>query len=316
MVRLLEISVEVDGEAAEAVSTILGKHAQGGAILEQEWPEHALQPRHIKVKAFLSDEHLSSLPHIKEALWHLGQLYPIPPLSVRWLSETDWAEAWKSDLTIQHIGHRIVIKPSWLRYTPGPDEAVVELDPGLAFGTGLHPSTHLCLVALDDYLQPGDQVLDVGTGSGILSIAAARLGAHRVIALDVDGVALQVAQENITCNGVQTAISLHRASLSPLSTGATTIDPVEIFNAHGILDGTFDMLLMNILPEVIAKSARPIAACLSTKGLFVVSGIIRPRENLVERALSAAHLTITDRRDNGDWVALIGRKEGERSGIG
>jgi len=316
MARLLEISVEVDGEAAEAVSTILGEYAQGGAILEQEWPGDALQPRHVKVKAFLSDERLSSLPHIKEALWHLGQLYPIPPLSVRWLSERDWAEAWKSDLTIQHIGHRIVIKPSWLRYTPGPDEAVIELDPGLAFGTGLHPSTHLCLVALDDYLQPGDHVLDVGTGSGILSIAAAQLGAHRVIALDVDDVALKVAQENITRNGVQTAVSLRRASLSPLPTGDPTVDPVEVFNAHGVWDGTFDMLLMNILPEVIARSARPIAACLTTKGLFVVSGIIRPRESSVERALSAANLTITDRRDNGDWVALVGRKEGERSGIG
>lgn len=313
--KLLEISVEVDGEAAEAVSAVLNKYGQGGAILEQEWPANASLPDRVKVKAFLSAERASSLPQIEEALWHLGQLHSIPPPSVRWLSEVDWAEAWKSDYTVQRIGQRIVIKPSWLHYKPALGELIVALDPGLAFGTGLHPSTRLCLVTMEDYLQPGDQVLDVGTGSGILSIAAAKLGAGHVVALDIDSVSLRVAQENIARNGVQETVSLKAASLSALSTLDWTAESVEVFNAYGTWDGTFCLLLMNILPDVIAKSAPAIAACLATDGLFVVSGIVETRESSVRKALSAAGLAVTERRVSQDWVALIGRKESEQSGV-
>ena len=311
--NLIEISVNVDGEAAEAVSAILSKYGQGGAILEQGGPANVSQPQRIRVKAFLSAQLITALPEIEQALWHLGQLYPIPPPSIRWLSEEDWAQESKSGYTTQCIGHRIVIKPSWLPYTGSLDEIVIGLDPGLAFGTGLHPSTRLCLVALEDYLQPGDRVLDVGTGSGILSIAAAKLGADTVVALDVDDEALRVARENIARNGVETTISLRRASLSPLPTLGSTDSSVQVFNAHGAMDAGFDLLLMNILPKVIATSARAIAACLVPDGLFAVSGIIQSRESFVRGALASADLAVINRRADKDWVALIGRKENRQS---
>lgn len=323
--KLLEISVETDGEAAEVVSAVFNQHHRNGTVIEEEWQEGSLSPI-VRVKTFLAAEHSEAiLLKIEEALWHLGQIYPIPSPSVRWLSEADWAEAWKSDYKVQRIGKRIVIKPSWLSYKATPDQVVVELDPGLAFGTGLHPSTRLILEALEEYLKPGYQVLDVGTGSGILAIAAAKLGASHVVALDIDDIALRVAQENTTRNRVDEIISLQRASLIPVSsfnTLGTVVDgfPIEegscsteedapkIFNAHGLWDGAFDLLVMNISADVIAKSAYAIAQCLTIGGTFIVSGIIHTQEDFVRKALSAANLHIRKRRAEKDWVALIGQR--------
>lgn len=216
-------------------------------------------------------------------------------------------EAWKSDYGIQRIGCRVVIRPSWQSYTAAPDQVVIELDPSLAFGTGLHPSTQLCLVALEEYLQPGDRVLDVGTGSGILCIAAAKLGASSVVAVDIDNVALDVARENIARNSVQKVISLQRASLHPLSTSDQPGARVETFNALGTWNGAFDLLLMNIFANVIVRSAEAIAACLTADGLFIASGITEPQEHMIRQALAAAGLTVAKRRVQKDWVALIGR---------
>ncbi len=323
--KLLEVSVETDGETAEAVSAVFNQYNRNGTVIEEEWQEGSLSPI-VRVKTFLPEEHSEAiLAKITEALWHLGQIYPIPSPSVHWLSEADWAEDWKSDYKVQHIGKRIVIKPSWLPYTATPDQVVVELDPGLAFGTGLHPSTRLSLEALEQYLKPGYQVLDVGTGSGILAIAAAKLGASHVVALDVDDIALRVAQENINRNRVEEIVSLQRASLipvSPFARLATAVHrfPIEegscstkegapmVFNAHGLWDSTFDLLVMNITADVIAKSAHAIAQCLAVDGTFIVSGIIHTQEDFVRQAFSAASLQIRKRRAEKDWVALIGQR--------
>jgi ribosomal protein L11 methyltransferase len=316
----MEISVETDPEAAEAVSTLFHQYGQSRAIVEQTWEDGAESPS-IRVKAYLSPQQSVALPQIEEALWHLGQIYPIPAPSIRWLSEADWLEAWKSGYSLQRIGRHIVVKPSWQDYTGAQDEVVVELDPGLAFGTGLHPSTRLCLEATEDYLQPGDLVLDVGTGSGILAIAAAKLGAAHVVALDVDAMALEVAQGNAVQNGVASVISLQRASLQPQAPlrpqasadGRSTNDEAPTFNPLISQVGAFDLLLMNIVARVIIHSAEAIAACLAADGSFVVSGIIRSQEDSVRQALAAQGLRITEYRVQNDWVALIGGKESRLS---
>jgi ribosomal protein L11 methyltransferase len=316
----MEISVETDHEAAEAVSALFHEYGPNGAVVEELWEDGAESPV-IRVKAYLSPQQSAALPQIEQALWHLGQIYPIPAPSTRWLSEADWMEAWKSDYTVQRIGRHIVVRPSWQYYAGAPDKVVIELDPGLAFGTGLHPSTRLCLEATEDYLRPGDVVLDVGTGSGILAIAAAKLGAAHIVALDVDAMALEVARENAVQNGVESAISLHRASLQPLafqrrqgrSDSCSSDGGTPTVFALGTQAGGFDLLLMNILAKVIVESAEAIAACLADHGSFVVSGIIQSQEDSVRQALAAQGLQVIERRAQNDWVALIGRKEGRQS---
>nr|MBC7244871.1 50S ribosomal protein L11 methyltransferase [Chloroflexota bacterium] len=343
--------METDSEAAEAVSALFNQYNPSGAVIEEVWLGTRKSPT-VRVKTFLSTEQSDViLPKIEEALWHLGQIYPIPSPATRWLSQTDWAEAWKSDYKVQRIGKRIVVKPSWLSYTATPGQIVIELDPGLAFGTGLHPSTRLSLEALEQHLQPGQQVLDVGTGSGILAIAAAKLGAGHVVALDIDDMALQVARENLARNSVQEIVSLQKASLILTSSldgssvlpacsaseeveslvclmaGPTTKEAnhiPKIFNASGLWNGVFDVCVMNITADVIARSAHVMAQCLAMGGTFIVSGIIQPQEDAVCKALSAANLVVRKRRMKKDWVALIGqrphngsrrgRKEGKQSG--
>ena len=339
--KLLEVGVETDGEAAEAISAVFNRYSQNGAVIEELWAGPATSPV-VRVKTFLSAEQSCALPRIEEALWHLGQLYPIPAPSVRWLAEAEWAEAWKSGYKTFRIGRRILIKPAWLSWAATPDEIVIELDPGMAFGTGLHPSTRMILEVLETHVKPGAQVLDVGTGSGILAIAAAKLGAGTVVGLDIDSLALEVARENVARNGVEDRIILQRASLIPLplkrdavrpggrrppfgprvparrgetangGVPASVLDdperPLHIFDVRSTWNGAFDLLLMNILAGVIIRSAEPIAACLTEGGQFIVSGIIQSQEELVRQALSAAGLAVVKRRTKKDWVALIGRK--------
>ena len=303
--KLIEVGVDTDGEAAEAICAVFNRYSRNGAVIEELWPLPSAPPV-VRVKTFLSAEQGGALPQIEEALWHLGHLYPIPAPSVRYLAEADWAEAWKSTYKTQHIGQHIVIRPSWQSFAGTPNQVVIELDPGLAFGTGLHPSTRLILEALECHVKPGDRVLDVGTGSGILAVAAVKLGAGNVVALDIDRLALEVARENISRNGVQNRVSLQRSSLSPVPDDPQ--NPLLVFDAHGIWRGAFDLLLMNILADVIVRSAESIAACLTDSGRFIVSGILQTQEVDVRRALLAAGLNVVECRSSKDWVALIGQK--------
>src|SRR5512140_53 len=185
-VNVLELAVGADAEGAEAIAALFSEHAYGGAVIEQTVtpePGETIDPaRPFTVRAFLlldesADEKRAAL---EQAVWHLSLLRPLGELRERVLEEADWANAWKKFYSILHVGRRTVIKPSWLEYTAQPVECVIELDPGMAFGTGLHPTTRLCLAALEKYVQPGYSMLDVGTGSGILSIGGALYGARPI----------------------------------------------------------------------------------------------------------------------------------------
>lgn len=282
----LEVSVETTGEGAEAVAEVLSRFASRGVALEAG-PE-GFGTGLVVVRAYLpADDQLSrTRRRVEEALWHLGQILPLPPPSFRIVAETDWAEAWKQHLTVLHVGRRLVIRPSWLPYVPAAEEVVVELDPGMAFGTGTHPTTQMCLLALEERVRPGARVLDLGTGSGILAIAAAKLGAGRVLALDTDPQAVTVARENVHRNGVADRVRVARGSL-----------------AQAI--GRFDLIMVNILAQVIVEMLEQgLARRLAPEGRMVVAGLLLGQEEEVRNAFQRSGLVMVGRRQIEDWVAL------------
>jgi ribosomal protein L11 methyltransferase len=319
----LELCIAVDEESAEAVSEVFSQYGYNGGVAF----ELALDPTEagdVENTELLLTESLSpcqgshALPvilrtylpldnrteeareHVEHALWHLRQIRPLGNLHTRILEEQDWEQAWKQHYRIQRIGQRTIIVPSWLEYSPAPDDCVLFLDPGMAFGTGLHPTTQLCLRTLERVIQPAEaghpsqQVLDLGCGSGILSIAAAKLGAARVVALDTDTVAVSVARENVDRNEVAGVVHVAEGSL-PLSPTLPDAPPA------------FDVVVANIIANVLIKLVGDLSSVLAAGGTLISSGILHEREEDVALAFAAAGLHLHERHCEGDWVALLHR---------
>lgn len=216
----------------------------------------------------------------------------------RRVREEDWAEGWKAFFDVERAGRRIVIRPSWRAYEPLPGEVVVDLDPGMAFGTGQHPTTRLCLAALEEFVRPGMDVLDLGCGSGILALAAVKLGCARVLALDVEPVAVDATRANAARNGVVQQISAALGSLGdawPLAESPLSLA---------------DLVVANISAGMLADLAEPIAAALRPGGVFIGGGIIGERLDEVLVALAASGLSSGQIRSDGDWRAVIARRPG------
>ena len=295
----VELSAEVEPEAVESVAELFSSLGQGGVAIEEP-VDAAAEPgaividstRPVVVKTYLPEDSKieAHVRRAEEALWHLSQLRQIGPLRVARLAEEDWAEAWKQFFFVQRIGERVIVKPSWREYQSRPNDVVLELDPGMAFGTGLHPTTRMCIVACERLVREGMRVLDLGTGSGILAIAAARLGAASVLALDVDQVAVRVATENVAMNRLAERIQVHQGSVEQA------------------MPGGYDLVLANIIASVIAELAPAMCAATAPDGLLVASGIIQERESLVVEALEAAGMRIEETVADGDWRAMVCRR--------
>jgi ribosomal protein L11 methyltransferase len=287
--RWLEVSVSVDAEAAEAVAEVLSRYASRGVAIDMG-ASSGLQT--VTVRAYLpADERLEETRlKVEEALWHLGQLWPIPTPTYATIADRDWTAGWKEKIPVLHLGERVVIKPSWRDYRAQPGEVVLEMDPGLAFGTGLHPTTQLCLSALERHLEAGMRVLDLGTGTGVLAIAAAKLADVRVLAVDNKADAVRVARRNARVNRVTDAIDFLCGSLTEVT-------------------GAYDLLLVNILaPTIIAMVKTGLTQRLEEGGQLVASGILDEQRDEVVAALEAQGLQIVEAVQQEDWVALIARK--------
>ncbi len=301
----LELAVEADPEAVEAVAEILSRVAPGGVAVEpafelvEEGLGARLDPtRPAVVRAYVpASQADAATSAVDAALGHLRAfgLRPIGELRTRVVDEADWAEAWRTHFPVLRIGRRIVVKPTWRRHRPEAGDVVLVLDPGMAFGTGLHPTTRLSLVGLEALADHGRidraRVLDLGSGSGILSLAAARLGAASVLALDIDPIAVEATTANARRNRLARRIGARRGSLP-------TGEP------------PFDLVVANLVAGLLVELAPGLAAEVRPGGAWLVSGVFVDREVEVVDALGAAGLEAADRWLDGDWLALSGRRAG------
>jgi ribosomal protein L11 methyltransferase len=259
----------------------------------------------VIIKTYLPAD-TAETPHIQqqieEGLWYLGRIYPLGDVRIHPLAEEDWANAWKSSYHPLRIGRHFLIIPAWQtsEVLPDPGDTPVILDPGMAFGTGLHPSTQLCLTALEDVVRPGQRVLDAGCGSGILSIGAARLGAASVDAFDIDPIAVTATQENAAFNDLPVAINVI-ASAGP--------DDAVFWRSEDGARRTWDVILVNILPHVIIglleAGLHTYLAPGGSRSAMIFAGIIEEREPEVRAALAEHGLSVIRRLGMGDWVSLV-----------
>ncbi|HZU11265.1 MAG TPA: 50S ribosomal protein L11 methyltransferase [Chloroflexota bacterium] len=296
--RWIELSVEVHPEAVDAVAAVFQDQGTGGVAIEQPVSSHIEgeePPRFLGnpvIKAYLPEnaEAPNREREIERALWHLQafDLSPIGPMQRRVIDEEDWAHGWKEHFHPLRIG-RVVIKPSWREWDAQPEDLVIELDPGMAFGTGLHPTTKLMVDAVQQRVKPGMRVLDLGTGSGILAMAAALLGAH-VVGLDISDVAVEVARANVAANGMQAAIEIDEGSID------------------AIAGQTFDLILANIIASVLIDLAPQLAGALKPGAEALASGIIEERLAPVVDAFQRAGLQVVSRNHEEDWWLVVARR--------
>jgi ribosomal protein L11 methyltransferase len=299
--RWLELTVQADVEAVEAVSEILGRVASGTIVqparlihdADDELAAREDPEGGYAVIAHIADDPAATVAvaSTERALWHLQAfgLRHVGELRVRSVADTDWAEAWKASYTAQRIG-RIVVVPSWVSEPLNPGELAVQLDPAMAFGTGMHPTTRGCLTLLQAVTPVPDRVLDVGCGSGILAIAAVLLGARRAEGLDTDPLAVRATLDNAERNGLAGRVTARVGTLPPdAATG-------------------YPLILANLVAAVLVSLAPRLAAHLTARGKLLASGIIEPKAPAVEEAMVRAGLRVDERLSDGEWVTLrLGR---------
>ncbi len=209
----------------------------------------------------------------------------------RTVSEDAWAEVWKKYYKPFYAGKHLVVKPTWEPFDPAPDDKIIEMDPGMAFGSGTHETTGMCISLLEEVIHGGEDVIDVGTGSGILAIAAALLGAGHVLAVDIDPDAVRVASENVAQNHVESVVTVQEGDLLKY------------------IDETCEICVANIISDIIISFAAPLKAHIRPGGLFICSGVVRERTEEVREALLRADYEIMKTEHRGEWTAFLCRRK-------
>lgn len=317
-----EITIHTTEEAVEMITNFLHEAGAGGVTIEEyvdndkprdtslgQWfevPPNDIPQGEARISGYFPEgtDVEAVVASVKERIAELAE-YDIDTgradISVRDVSEDDWANNWKQYFKPIRVSRKLTIKPTWEEYAPeSEDEKIIELDPGMAFGTGTHPTTSLCLRTLEGVIQSGDEVIDVGTGSGILAIGAVKLGASRVLALDLDPVAVSSAMENTRLNKLDDQISVVESDLLSIlkqEAGAelNVTLPVRV-------------VVANILAEIILLFIDDVYRALQPGGYYIASGIYKNKEQAVEQALLAAGFEITETAREEEWVAFVARK--------
>ena len=320
--KWIEFSIVVTGETAEAVTDLFSQFSHAGGVAIQEvsepeeirvGPQSLTQSRRVRVAAYAplpqdgeDGALVAARQGLRDGLSYLDMITPVGELHERTIADEDWESAWREHFHPHRVGLRSVVVPTWRDYDPEPDDIVIRLDPGMAFGTGLHPTTQLCARELEKRVQSGETVLDVGCGSGILSIIAARLGAQHVQGIDIDPVAVAAAQENVAHNALSHVIEIREGTLprtgqDPL--GAVCHEWPETVRENG----GWDIVAANLTAEVLEELAAPLAAATRPGGMLIGSGIITEKFDMAAYALMAAGLRLIDAvsDESGDWRAII-----------
>jgi ribosomal protein L11 methyltransferase len=293
LMDFIEIAlIDLNGEAAETVGELFNRYGYGGAVMESYPPTFDK----VTVRTVIPSEDDHRLREIELMLALIGQALPggLPEARLQFVGKSDWAEAWKTHFHPVRVGRRFVIKPSWRDYEPAAADLLIEIDPGLAFGSGLHPTTQLCLNILEDLSLAGQTLFDVGTGSGILALAALKLGAASIRAVDVDDIAVRVACENFERNGYPLPIEGEEAQTE-----------AAVGSAADTGGRQWDIVVANILANTIIELLPDLKAALSPGGKLILSGIIAEQEADVTAAAISHTLHLSDRRIEEDWVALV-----------
>lgn len=296
----LELSLNLNGELAEAVTEVLSRYASGGVAIEMPADSNGdlSATTDVLVKAYIpiDGQEDEQRRHIEESLWHLSQIQPLPEPDFRIIKEADWQTSWKKHFQPIAIGKRLLIIPPWIT-TEEIDRKVIVLEPGMAFGTGLHPSTRICLEAMEDILQPGDNILDIGCGTGILSIAAILLGANHVLAVDTDEIAVQATRENAERNRVAEYIRVESGSLEQVKILQTETQKPDLIVAN---------ILSHILMDLIQSG---LATCVKPKGRIILSGILVEQVEPLVNLAADAGLELINVSSEKDWRGLIFKRE-------
>ena len=298
----LEVSLTVDGELAESVADVFARFAPNGVMTEQgvkyNDAEDAGTPTGpITVRAYLemNDQIEETRQKLEESLFYLGMIRPLPTPSYKQIADQNWMEAWKQYYKPILIGQRLLILPAWIE-SPEPGRIAIKIDPGMAFGTGTHPTTQLCLELMEVFVgtdgRPPLQVIDVGCGSGILSIAALKLGALKVLGVDIDDESVKHSRENADTNGVGEELILGVGSVQEIREGKFEFNRAPL-------------VVANILAPVIVRLFDAgLADLIEENGAIILSGILQEQEQIVIEAGQAKGLIMNERRQIGDWVAL------------
>ncbi len=305
----IEVAIVTSSEAVEAVSGILYNTGVKGVSIEDpediefkkknpgDWDYFDETLLLVKdgaiVKGYYKqDEHMDEyLRYIKDSINNLEQ-FGIDKgkglITVCKVNEEDWENNWKKYYKPSKIGEKVVVKPIWENYEVKDDEVIVELDPGMAFGTGTHETTRMCIKALEKHVKPESVVFDIGTGSGILAITAAKLKAKEAIGVDLDPVAVKSAGENVKYNNIDNIKIMHG-------------------NLMEVVDGKADIVIANIIADVIIFLTEEVKKFIVTGGLFISSGIIRERKDDVVNKLEECGFKIEEVNVDGEWVCIVAK---------
>ncbi len=307
MTNWLEVSLTVNGELAEAVADVLARFAPNGVVVESSGiqfngdEDEGTAAGPMIVRAYLpADEKLEQTRQkLEESLYYLGMIQPLPAPAYKPIADQNWMEAWKQHYKPIPIGRRLMIIPAWLN-SPEPDRIAIKIDPGMAFGTGTHPTTQLSLELMEACFEDGrstmvhrpSSVIDIGCGSGILSIAALKLGAHFALGVDIDTEAVTNSRENARLNDVGKEFNLGQGSVTEILAGQFQVRSAPL-------------VVANILVPVIVRLFEAgLADLVEPHGSLILSGILADQAGSVIEAGQARGLKLNDRKQMGDWVAL------------